>query len=293
MIKSDKVRVVKETAYFAVLDIFSFLGALIPLLTGGFIFYQALPVIKTDGVLSLLFGDWSPATGSFGVLAMLLCTLICSLISVSLAMPAAVLGAAFLKNLPPIPKRFFRRLANSLSGLPSVIFGLLGLKILVPRVAFFSPKSGGAGLIASILVLWLMLLPRALSESMQRLEGEKESIMLPSLALGATKGQTEVLMEIPALKEKFLAEALSLFCLCSCEASAVLLVSGNVVNLPSFFCSVRLLSPALALEMGYAAELHRSALFFIGVILLALSLILNLFSNRVAAGDREKGDRWA
>lgn len=238
-----------------------------------------LPALAEIGPLRfLLGGEWAPGDARYGILSMLLSSLAASLGAVALAAPISLMGAVFLLRLAPAPlTALLLGGARLLAGLPSVIYGLLGMTMAVPAIAALFPRqtahNGGATLLAAVLVLASVVLPGLLLASAQALGDLDPSLSDASAALGARGMQTIFMLELPASRPGvWRGRALGAQRAVG-EAMAVLLVSGNVANMPGLFESVRLLPAGMVLEMGYAAGLHRMALFSMGLILLSLTLL--------------------
>ncbi len=256
----------------AVLGFLAAVGIVIFLIMG------ALPALRQLGVAFIFKARWSPQQGEYGIMAMLACSAAACFGAVALALPPALLGAACAKNmLPVVLKGGARQLALILCGLPSVIFGLLGLTVLMPQLLRLLPRqmaqSGGASLFTVILVLAVMLLPHLFVGCLSALEQAGARVDDASLALGASVTQTVFCAELPAVRRQVVKNGAAGVGRALCEAMAVLLVSGNVVRMPALFKSARLLAPGMVLEMGYAGGVHRGALFAIGLVLLAFALL--------------------
>lgn len=251
-----------------------------------FLLMGALPALRQLGAGFMLKTRWLPQQGEYGVLAMLACSATACCGAVVLALPLALLGAACVKNLfPRTVKRVVRQLGLILCGLPSVIFGLLGLTVLMPWLLRLMPQrmaqSGGASLFTVILVLAAMLLPNLFIGCLDALEQAGKKVDDASLALGATVTQTVFFAQLPAIRCQMVKNGAAGVQRALCEAMAVLLVSGNVVRMPALFKSSRLLAPGMVLEMGYAEGVHRAALFCIGLVLLALALFAEWLFKRL------------
>lgn len=277
-------------AFDALFSLLTFAAALLCLLLvaglGLFLALGALPVLRAQGFFALLCQtDWNPAQGRYGLLAMLCCSLAAGLGALGLALPVAALGAACVKNLfyPPLA-RLVQNAAALLCGLPSVLFGLLGMLGLLPALCRLLPMqtagSGGASLLAALLLLAGMLLPALFLDCMAVLQAVGQRSDRASYALGATTVQTVLFCELPPLRRALAGIAAQGLGRALCETMAVLLVSGNVVRMPALFQSARLLAPGLVLEMGYATGEHRAALFAIGLLLLCVALPLDAAAGR-------------
>lgn len=252
---------------------------------------SGIPAIQKIGLIKFLFGiSWSPASSqpSFGIFPMILSSVVGTLFSVFLAVPIGVLTAVFLSELSP--KWIYRSVRPAIelmSGIPSVIYGLLGAILLTPLVRrlenFFFRASvshtftGGANLLSAVIVLAVMILPTVIHISEISIQAVPGELREASLALGATKMETIFKVVLPAARPGILSGAVLGIGRAVGEAMAVMMVSGNTVNLPLPFHSVRFLTTGIVTEMGYSSGLHRQALFSIGLVLFVFILFLNLF----------------
>ncbi len=259
------------------------------------------PALFQVGIKELIFSTvWQPEADvpSFGILYIILTSIVGTAIAVLLGMPIGVLTAVFLAEVAPERlSRIVRPAVELLAGIPSVIYGLLGVMILNPlmyklELIIFKGSethqfTGGANLISAVLVLALMILPTVINISESALRAVPGSLKSASLALGATKIQTIFHVTIPAAKSGIITAIVLGTGRAIGEAMAISLVSGNSVNLPLPFNSVRFLTTAIVSEMGYAAGLHRQVLFTIGLVLFAFIMIINVTLTRIL----KKGDK--
>jgi len=248
-------------------------------LLAGWLFAAALPLLRAQAGAFLFSADWRPIAGRFGIAAMLLSSAGCALCAVALATPAALLAALAVRECcPPPAPTLFRSLNRAMAGLPSVLCGLVGMTCIVPAIDRWFPRrtaqSGGAGGLAAILVLALMLLPTLADGFFSALESIPDETRNASRALGAARTQTVFCCLLPSLRASIGLHAGNALRRALGEATAVLLVCGNVVRMPSLFSAQRTLAGTVVLEMGYAAGEHRSALFAIGLVLLLLTSLL-------------------
>ena len=264
-----------------------------------YMIFSGTPALFKVGILDILFGTlWQPAaaTPSFGILTSIVGTFLAILIGV----PVGVMTAVFLAEVAP------KKLANVvrpavelLAGIPSVIYGLLGILILNPlmykmELAVFKGSSthqytGGANLISAVLVLALMILPTVINISESALRAVPGHLKSASLALGATKIQTIFQVILPAAKSGIITAVVLGTGRAIGEAMAITLVSGSSVNFPLPFNSVRFLTTAIVAEMGYASGLHREVLFTIGLVLFAFIMIINIGLNSILKkGEKTK-----
>lgn len=280
-IRRARARLFDAAVYLcAVLGVLAAVGIVLFLIMG------ALPALRQLGPGFIFKTRWSPQQGEYGIMAMLACSAVACGGAVALSLPFSLLGAACVKNLfPEILKAAARQLGLMLCGLPSVIFGLLGLTVLMPRLLRLLPRqmaqSGGASLFTVILVLAVMLLPNLFVGCLDALEQAGARVDDASTALGASVTQTVFCAELPAVRRQVVKNGASGVGRALSEAMAVLLVSGNVVRMPALFKSARLLAPGMVLEMGYAGGVHRGALFAIGLVLLAFALLSESLLRRL------------
>lgn len=273
--------------------IFTFCGVSAVAAVLGISFYMVLsglPAIREIGLAPFLFGtNWNPAAPqpSFGIFSMILSSFTGTLFSVALAVPIGVLTAVFLSELAP--KRLYQAACPAIelmSGIPSVIYGLLGAVLLTPLIRKWENLlfrgsvshifTGGANLLSAVIVLAVMILPTIIHISEISIQAVPGGLREASLALGATKMETVFQVVLPAAKPGILSGAVLGTGRAVGEAMAVIMVSGNAVNLPLPFHSVRLLTTGIVTEMGYSSGLHRQALFSIGLVLFVFILFLNL-----------------
>ena len=283
-------------AFFAVLAVFSI--TLYMLISG-------TPAIFEVGLKEILFGTvWKPTAEnpSFGILYVILTSIVGTFGAILIGVPIGVMTAVFLAETAP------RRLAGIakpavelLAGIPSVIYGLLGILILNPmmyriELAVFkdSPDhqfTGGSNLISAILVLALMILPTVINISESAIRSVPKHYKQASLALGATRIQTIFRVIIPAAKSGIVTAIVLGVGRAIGEAMAISMVAGNGANLPLPFNSVRFLTTAVVSEMSYASDLHKRVLFTIGLVLFVFIMLINLVLNKVIKGGRKDAAR--
>jgi phosphate transport system permease protein len=253
-----------------------------------FILREGLPVLQKVGVLSFLSGDrWAPSKSVFGILPMILGSLWVTLGALVLGAPVGIMCAVFLSEYaPPRIADWARVSVQMLAAIPSVVFGFIGLVVIVP---FIRDTFGGPGfsVLASSIVLAIMILPTVVSISLDSIEALPRSYKEGAMALGATKWQMISMVIVPSARSGILASVILGMGRALGETMAVIMVAGNSLTIPSGLLSpVRTLTSGIALEMGYAADLHRNALFGMGIVLLILILGLNLFAQRVVRGAK-------
>ena len=239
------------------------------------------PAIWKIGITDFLLGDvWDPSNKVFGILPMILASVVATLVSVVIAVPIGVLTAVFLSHIAPKKvASFVRPMIDLLSGIPSVVYGLLGAILIVPLVfkiqEAFNMPTGGC-LLSAIVVLIIMILPTIVSMSETALRAVPKAYYEASLGLGATPIRTIFSITIPAARSGILAGVILGVGRAIGETMAVIMVAGNVANMPSLLGSVRFLTTGIAMEMSYASGLHRQALFAIGLVLFIFIMIVNL-----------------
>ena len=262
------------------------------------------PALFQVGILDILFGTvWQPAAAepSFGILYVILTSIVGTFLAILIGVPIGVMTAIFLAEVAP------KKLANVvrpavelLAGIPPAIYGLLGILILNPlmyklELIIFKDSTthqftGGANLISAVLVLALMILPTVINISESSLRAVPAHLKSASLALGATKIQTIFHVIVPAAKSGIITAIVLGTGRAIGEAMAISLVSGSSVNLPLPFNSVRFLTTAIVAEMGYASGLHRQVLFTIGLVLFAFIMIINISLTRFLKKGEKKND---
>lgn len=258
------------------------------------------PALFSVGISEILFGTvWKPeaAQPEFGILYVILTSIAGTGLAILIGVPIGVLTAVFLaETASPKLSGLVRPAVELLAGIPSVIYGLLGILILNPlmyklEMLIFKGSSthqftGGANLISAVLVLALMILPTVINISESSLRSVPKELRSASLALGASKIQTIFRVVIPAAKSGIITAIVLGTGRAIGEAMAISLVSGSAVNFPLPFSSVRFLTTAIVSEMSYSSGLHKQVLFTIGLILFAFIMIINLSLTRLL----KKGD---
>ncbi|MBQ7875977.1 MAG: phosphate ABC transporter permease subunit PstC [Clostridia bacterium] len=251
-----------------------------------FLLISGLPAIGKIGVTDFLFGTVWASTArepQFGILPFILSSVYGTLGAVVIGVPIGVLCAIFLAKMAG--KRMAKILSaavNLLSGIPSVVYGLVGMIIVVPTVREVFNLPDGANLFSAIIVLAVMILPSVISVSETAIKSVPREYEEASLALGATKTETAFKVVTPAAKSGILTSIVLGVGRAIGEAMAVMMVAGNVSNMPSLFSSVRFLTTAVASEMSYSSGLQREALFSIALVLFVFILIINILLNLIA-----------
>ena len=256
---------------------------------------NGLPSLLKVGVRELLFETvWKPSAEnpSFGILYVILTSIVGTAAAILLGVPIGLLTAVFLAEVAPAKvAAVVKPAVELLAGIPSVIYGLLGLMILNPLMykwerAIFAGSTthqytGGANLISAVIVLAIMILPTVINISESALKAVPASLRASSYALGATRIQTIFKVTIPTAKSGIMTAVVLGIGRAIGEAMAITLVSGSSVNFPLPFASVRFLTTAIVSEMGYASGLHRQVLFTIGLVLFAFIMLINLALNGI------------
>lgn len=248
-----------------------------------YLIVAGIPAIREIGLIQFLFGkEWKSTAGEpqFGILPFILTSVYGTAGSILLGTPIGFLTAVYLAKLAPKKVRELVGSAVSLlAGIPSVVYGLVGMIVLVPAIGKLFRVPDGASLLAAIIVLAIMVLPSIIKVSMNALEAVPPEYEEASLALGATPIETYFKVSVPAAKSGITAAVVLGVGRAIGEAMAVMMVSGNVPNMPSLFQSVRFLTTAVASEMSYASGLQRQALFSIALVLFLFIMLINATLN--------------
>lgn len=256
-----------------------------------YLIVSGLPAIREIGLVDFLFGtEWAStaAEPKFGILPFILTSIYGTAGAIVLGVPVGFMTAVFLaKVAPPRLASLVRPAVDLLAGIPSVVYGLIGMMVLVPavRVAFHLPD--GASLFCAILVLAVMILPSIISVSETALKALPKEYEEASLALGATHIETVFRVSVPAASSGIAASIVLGIGRAIGEAMAVIMVAGNVANMPGLFQSVRFLTTAVSSEMAYASGLQRQALFSIALVLFLFIMLINIVLNTLL--KRKKG----
>lgn len=256
-----------------------------------YLIVSGLPAIREIGLVDFLFGtEWAStaAEPKFGILPFILTSIYGTAGAIVLGVPVGFMTAVFLaKVAPPRLASLVRPAVDLLAGIPSVVYGLIGMMVLVPavRVAFHLPD--GASLFCAILVLAVMILPSIISVSETALKAVPKEYEEASLALGATHIETVFRVSVPAASSGIAAPIVLGIGRAIGEAMAVIMVAGNVANMPGLFQSVRFLTTAVSSEMAYASGLQRQALFSIALVLFLFIMLINIVLNTLL--KRKKG----
>ena len=253
---------------------------------------SGIPAIAEIGPVKFLFGKtWAStaAEPSYGILPFILTSVYGTAGAILIGVPIGFLTAVYLSKLAPKGvKAVVGQAVSLLAGIPSVVYGLVGMLVLVPGVMKIFKLSDGSGLFAAIIVLAIMVLPSIINVSMTALDAVPEDYEQASLALGATPVETYMRVSVPAAKSGIAAAVVLGVGRAIGETMAVMMVSGNAPNMPSLFESVRFLTTAVASEMSYSSGLQRQALFSIALVLFLFIMLINAALNFFLKRD-EKG----
>lgn len=248
-----------------------------------YLIISGIPAIREIGLFDFLFGDTWASTAqdpSYGILPFILTSVYGTAGAILLGVPVGFLTAVYLAKLaPPAVKNVVSAAVSLLAGIPSVVYGLVGMLVLVPGIRALFHVPDGASLLAAIIVLAIMILPSIVKVSITALEAVPQEYEDASLALGATSVETYFRVSVPAAKSGIAAAVVLGVGRAIGEAMAVMMVSGNVENMPSLFQSVRFLTTAVASEMSYSSGLQRQALFSIALVLFLFIMIINAILN--------------
>lgn len=244
---------------------------------------SGIPAIHEIGLVKFLFGRvWAStqAEPQFGILPFILTSIYGTAGAIVLGVPIGFLTAVFLaKAASPRLRAVLEEAVSLLAGIPSVVYGLVGMLVLVPGIRKVFGLPDGASLLAAIIVLAIMILPSIIKVSMTALEAVPSEYEDASLALGATPVETWFRVSVPAAKSGIAAAVVLGVGRAIGEAMAVMMVSGNVANMPSLFQSVRFLTTAVASEMSYSSGLQGQALFSIALVLFLFIMLINAALN--------------
>lgn len=252
---------------------------------------SGIPAIRKIGLVPFLFGKTWKSTGadpSYGILPFILTSVYGTAGAIVLGVPVGFLTAVYLaKAAPPRIKAVLSAAVSLLAGIPSVVYGLVGMLILVPGIRKIFGVADGASLLTAMIVLAIMILPSIIKVSVTALEAVPPEYEDASLALGATAVETWFRVSVPAARSGIAAAVVLGVGRAIGEAMAVMMVSGNAPNMPKLFESVRFLTTAVASEMSYAGGLQRQALFSIALVLYLFIMLINATLNFFLKRGRE------
>ena len=259
-----------------------------------YLIISGLPAIREIGLIDFLFGTkWAStaAEPQFGILPFILTSVYGTAGAIVLGVPVGLMTAIFISKVAPRKVAgIVRPAVDLLAGIPSVVYGLIGMIVLVPAVRTVFGLPDGATLFAAIIVLAVMILPSIVSVSETALNAVPKEYEEASLALGATHIETVFRVSVPAASSGIAASIVLGIGRAIGEAMAIMMVAGNVANMPSLFSSVRFLTTAVASEMSYAAvgSLQRNALFSIALVIFLFIMLINVVLNSLLKKSRDK-----
>ena len=263
------------------------------LVISGYLVISGIPAIREVGLIDFLFGDtWAPTSAEplYGILPFILTSIAGTAGAILIGVPVGFLTAVYLAKMAPKKvKEIMGQAVSMLAGIPSVVYGLVGMMVLVPGIREIFHIPDGASLLASIIVLAIMILPSIIKMSVTALEAVPKEYEDASLALGATPEETWFRVSVPAARSGIAAAVVLGVGRAIGEAMAVMMVAGNVANMPnSLFQSVCFLTTAVAKEMAYSDGLQRQALFSIALVLFLFIMLINAALNFFLKGDKTK-----
>lgn len=259
-----------------------------------YLIISGIPAIQEIGLLNFLFGkEWAStaADPKYGILPFILTSLYGTAGAIVVGVPIGFFAAVFLSKVANKKVRaVIEAFVNLLAGIPSVVYGFVGMLVLVPAIRQIFHVPDGASLLAAIIVLAIMILPNIIKVSITALDAVPKEYEDASLALGATDTETYFKVSVPAAKSGIAAAVVLGVGRAIGEAMAVMMVAGNVANMPSLFQSVRFLTTAVASEMAYSSpgSLQRNALFSIALVLFLFIMLINATLNFFLKRDKEK-----
>lgn len=252
---------------------------------------SGIPAIRKIGLVNFLFNPrWesTAAEPSFGILPFILTSVYGTAGAIVLGVPIGFLTAVYISKIaPPKIRGLLESAVSLLAGIPSVVYGLVGMLVLVPGIRKLFHLPDGASLLAAIIVLAVMILPSIIKVSVTALNAMPREYEDASLALGATPVETYFRVCVPAAKSGIAAAVVLGVGRAIGEAMAVMMVSGNVANMPGLFQSVRFLTTAVASEMSYSSGLQQQALFSIALVLFLFIMLINGLLNFFLKRDKE------
>lgn len=282
---------VLETAIHGIFLVLGLVTVGCVLLITVYLIASGIPAIREIGLIDFLFGaEWSSTASEpkFGILPFILTSIYGTAGAIVIGVPVGFFAAVYLAKLAPHKvKTIIENAVNLLAGIPSVVYGLVGMMVLVPWIRRIFNVPDGASLLAAIFVLAVMILPSIIKVSVTALEAVPKEYEDASLALGATPVETYFKVSVPAAKSGIAAAVVLGVGRAIGEAMAVMMVSGNVANMPSILESVRFLTTAVSSEMSYSSGLQQQALFSIALVLFLFIMLINAVLNFFLKGKKE------
>ena len=277
--KPAKAKRPLETAFHLVFLTCGLISVAFVLFISIYLVVSGIPAIREIGLIKFLFGEtWNAGQQEFGILPFILTSVYGTAGAVLLGIPLGILTAVYLSKVAPVKiSRAIHTAVELLAGIPSVVYGLVGMVVLVPAIQNVFGLSSGACLITAILVLAVMILPYIINISETALRAVPKEYEEASLALGATEIETYFKVSLSAARSGVITSIVQGIGRAIGEAMAIIMVSGNVANMPRLFKSVRFLTTAIVSEMSYASygSLQREALFSIGLVLFLFIMMIN------------------
>ena len=269
-----------------------FIAVAFVLLITVYLILSGLPAIREIGLVDFLFGKTWDSTNKtdpqFGILPFILTSIYGTAGAILIGVPIGFMTAVFLaKVAPPKVAAVVRPAVDLLAGIPSLGSALVGMVVLLPAIRNLFGLPAGDSLLAAIIVLAVMILPSIISVSETALKAVPREYEEASLALGATEIETYFRVSVPAAKSGIAASVVLGIGRAIGEAMAILMVAGNVANMPSLLKSVKFLTTAVASEMSYSSGLQRQALFSIGLVLFLFIMLINILLNLVLKREKE------
>ena len=283
-----------ENAMRLIFTVCGFIAIAFVLLISVYLILSGLPAIKEVGLFDFLLGARWDSTNktdpAYGILPFILTSIWGTCGAIVIGVPVGILTAVFLARVaPPRLAAVVRPAVDLLAGIPSVVYGLVGMMVLVPALKDLFDLKAGDSLLAAILVLAVMILPSIVSVSETALKAVPKEYAEGSLALGATSLETDFKVILPAARSGVAASVVLGVGRAIGEAMAILMVAGNAANMPGLFKSVKFLTTAIASEMSYASvgSLQRNALYSIGLVLFVFIMLINILLNKVLKKNKE------
>ena len=275
-----------ETGFRLLFLICGLIAVAFVLLISIYLIIAGIPAIREVGLINILFGDtWNAGTNEFGILPFILTSVYGTAGAVVIGVPIGIMTALYLSKVaPPKIAKLVNTAVELLAGIPSVIYGLVGMIVVVPAVQSVFGLSSGACLLTAIVVLAVMILPYIINISKTALDAVPPEYEEASLALGALRTETYFKVSLPAAKRGIATAVVQGVGRAMGEAMAIIMVAGNVANMPGLFSSVRFLTTAIVSEMSYASygTLHRNALFSISLVLFLFIMMVNTLLHMIS-----------
>lgn len=292
MTKYTKQQNIKEKAIHILFLVCGIVAVAFVICISLYLFIAGIPAINEIGFIPFIFGTtWqsSASNPSFGILPFILSSIYGTLGAILIGVPIGFMTALYISKLAP--KRVAQIISTAvelLAGIPSVVYGLVGMIVLVPLVQKVFNLASGATMLAAVIVLAIMILPSIINVSRTALSAVPKEYEEASIALGATEIETYMRVSVPAAKSGIATAIVLGVGRAIGEAMAIIMVSGNVANMPGLLKSVRFMTTAIASEMSYApvGSLQRNALFSIGLILFIFIMLINVVLNVFIKGKR-------